>query len=500
MKQTLIFLLVLMVELTYAQDLSKGLRINDLTPHPMQEKDKPGYLDTIIDPSFGTTIRRITNAGDAGVIVPMYSTIQAWNADESMMILYNQTLGVHQLLNGMDYTYIRDLDDVTPYDIEGLYWSFSDPDLLFYLEKGTGALIKYVISSQSKEILANLDSLTADCNGSYSMGNDVHMSSWDSDVFGFRCNNDAAYYYKVSEDTVVRFEIADIAYAAPMPGPSGETFYHNRNVYDRDGQKTFTLNQSSVEHSSLGQLANGNDAYFAIAFAEGPNGGCIGDVIAHDLETGVCIPIISESQGYDYPQSGTHISAVAHKNTEGGWLTASMMGYDKDGQSLLDQEIIIARADEDSVIVCRIAHHRSDEDQFDYWGEPHATISPSGTRVLFASDWSGLEDGRSVDSYVVELPAFEIGGATTSAASTNQMEWNLLPNPMRTAAQLTVEKPLNESNTLSIYNLNGQLMKEMTHLSGYQAIIEKGNLPPGMYVLKLRDDQKVLFTGKIQVF
>jgi hypothetical protein len=30
-------------------------------------------------------------------------------------------------------------------------------------------------------------------------------------------------------------------------------------------------------------------------------------------------------------------------------------------------------------------------------------ISPSGTRVLFASDWG---NGKSVDAYVVELPSY----------------------------------------------------------------------------------------------
>ena len=45
--------------------------------------------------------------------------------------------------------------------------------------------------------------------------------------------------------------------------------------------------------------------------------------------------------------------------------------------------------------------HPADENKLDYWGEHLAIIS----RVLFGSDVSGLEDGQSVDSYVVELPA-----------------------------------------------------------------------------------------------
>ena len=68
---------------------------------------------------------------------------------------------------------------------------------------------------------------------------------------------------------------------------------------------------------------------------------------------------------------------------------------------MLDQELVLADTNEGGT-VCRIAHHRSQEAQ-DYWGEPHVTGSPSGTRAVFGSDWGG---GESVDTYVVELPLF----------------------------------------------------------------------------------------------
>jgi len=60
--------------------------------------------------------------------------------------------------------------------------------------------------------------------------------------------------------------------------------------------------------------------------------------------------------------------------------------------------------------VCRLAHHRStgklaqSGEYNGYLGEPHVTISPSGTRLLFGSDWY---DSGSVDSYVIELPLYQ---------------------------------------------------------------------------------------------
>lgn len=384
-------------------DISEGLLANDLENRPMQDIAKPGYLDAIIDPSFGTTIRRITNAVNGQVIKPMYSTIQAWNADETFMILYDQGNGVHQLLNGMDYTFIRNLDDVNPDDVEQIFWDFNDPEVFYYVDRTNSDLIKYGVSSKNKDILANLGELS-NCNGNIGLGNDVQMMSWDSDVIGFRCDNISAYAYRISTKELITFDLPNVEYTAPMPLPSGNRFYHGPQIYDAKANLEKTLNEKKTEHSCLGQLVGGADVHFAIAFAEGPEGGCIGDIIAHDIETGECFSVISESQGYAYPQSGTHISAVSHKNP--GWVAASMMGYDQDGQTLLDQELVIARVEKGNVEVFRIGHHRADEDEFDYWGEPHAVISPSGTRVLFGSDWSGSDDGKSVDSYVVELPSF----------------------------------------------------------------------------------------------
>ena len=390
-------------ENTTTIDISKGLMANDLENHPMQDIAKPAYLATIIDPSFGTKIRRISNAEDGQVIKPMYSTIQAWNADETYMILYDQGNGVHQLLNGLNYSFIRNLDDVHPDDLEQIFWDFNDPDVFYYLDRASGDLIKYGVSRKTKDILVNLGELSA-CHGSIGLGNDVQMMSWDSDLIGFRCDNSSTYAYRISTEELISFEISDVQHTAPMPLPSGERFYHGPQIYDDTGSFKKSLNESKTEHSSLGRLVDGTDAHFAIAFSEGPEGGCIGDIIAHNIETGECFPVISQNQGYEYPQSGTHISGVSHKNQ--GWVAASMMGYDQDGQTLLDQELVIARVEKDNVQVYRIGHHRSDEEEFDYWGEPHAVISPTGSRVLFGSDWSGYEDGKSVDSYVVELPAF----------------------------------------------------------------------------------------------
>ena len=478
MKKIIQLFLFISTFVVTSQDLSQGYIANDLQTRPMQPQSKPTYLGSFLDNSFpNTKITRISDAGSGNYTVPMYSTIQSWNADESLMLIYSNTNG-HQLLNGSDYTFIRDLTEVKPADVEQLFWHFNDPEILFYLESGTNDFISYSVSTQEKTTIVNLKTVSG-CDTGISMGNDIQMMSWDSDVLSFRCGNTAAFYYRISSGTLTEFEISDIAFTAPMPFPSGDLFYHISGIYGADGKFIRSLNINKVEHSCLGKLSNGDDAYFAIGFEEGPNGGCQGTLVAHNATNGNCFSVTTV-QDYGYPQSGTHISALAHKNTEGGWVAVSMMGYDLDGQDLLDQELFVAQVNENDANVYRVAHHRSDEAEFDYWGEPHVTISPTGTRLLFGSDWSGTEDGVSIDSYVAELNSS--GTLNTTNFETTSSE--VFPNPVNNFISISNGDHL-ESYT--IFSLEGRKIKEADYRD---SSIDVSKLSNGLYILQLNKNGK----------
>ncbi len=482
MESRILLFFVFIFQCMCAQDLSVGYIANDLNARPMQDINKPSYLGSVNDPSFSnTTIRRISQVTPNGKIVPMYSTIQSWNANETLLILY-EVGGGHRLLNGTDYTFIRNLNDINPDDLEGVFWHFTDPDILFYIDNTSNDLIRYNVSTQNKTILVNLKDASG-CTDGITGGNDVQMMSWDSDVISFRCGNTSAYYYRISTNTITAFNISDINFTAPMPFPSGNLFYHNKKVYNASGNFVRDLNIDKGEHSCLGRLSNGDDAYFAIAFEEGPDGGCQGTLVAHNATNGICFSVTPTSD-YGYPQSGTHISALAHKNTEGGWIAVSMMGYDLDGQDLLDQELFIAKVNENSADVYRVAHHRSDENEFDYWGEPHVTISPTGTRLLFGSDWSGSQDGTSVDAYVAEL-----GGTTLTTETIQKKQIGLFPNPVKDNLHISSNIDIEQ---YTIYTTSGH--RVMSSQLNAQKTIDTSLLHSGVYFIELSSN------GSLQTF
>jgi hypothetical protein len=395
-----------------AGGLCAGL-VRDKDARPMSALAKPAVGATIVDPEFGTSIRRITavstSEGENAVIKPMYGTVQAWNADESFLILWHRGRG-HELYDGRNYRFLRALDFVSPTDIEQVLWDPVDPDVLYYPSKYNAIpnLMRYRVSTGRSEVLVRFDFCPVDWGQSLSLGADPMYTSWgpESKVIGLMCGEEKFLYDVATGKVIVRTRAPGLV--APQPGPSGRYAYWWGKIYDRAFRTVHDLNLANPgEHASLGRsAASGHDLFLSVIFDPPPGGSDeadVGSLVRFDMQTGERRVIIGYATGYPYPPSGTHVSAIAHRRP--GWAAVSSIG-DPRGRDLLHNELVLANVDTGEV--CRVAHHRSwaGEGRWGYWAEPHVVISPSGTRLLFGSDWG---NGASVDSYVVELPAYAAG-------------------------------------------------------------------------------------------
>ncbi len=412
-------------------DLCHGLRA-DMEEVSVKRLPKPAPGETVTDSTFGTQITRISAMGFGEVAKPVYSTMQAWNADESHLILYHSggSDSGHHLYDGENYKHKRRLN-INPVDLEQFFWHHRDPDILYYMSghgEYLGKLMEYNVRTDTNTPLASFDPLCGEKSVPES-GNGVMMSPISDDLLGFRCDlkgdQKLGFSYRLSTGKVSTLVIGEGTpydpWTAPQPSTSGRYFFATEHVLTEDLKSVHYEIDTGQWHShaSLGQLGNGDDALFIASYHESPRG-CsgspdkgIGSLVVHNFDKKSCEVIIGESMGYNYPLSGTHVSAVSYRRP--GWALVSTIGYrefeyhsnDKPAP-LLFSEINLVNTDPDDRVVCRVAHHRSygkdsETDQYHpYFGEPHATISPSGTRLLFGSDWY---DSGSVDAYVIELPA-----------------------------------------------------------------------------------------------
>jgi uncharacterized repeat protein (TIGR01451 family) len=392
-----------------ATDLCQGL-VQDKVAHPMTALAKPAVGQVVIDPQFGTKIRRITAVntaeGSNAIIKPMYATMQAWNADESKLILWHRGKG-HELYDGKTYQFIR-LLPISPTDIEHVLWDPVDPDALYY-PSGYNALprfYRYKVSTNTSTLIHDFATAPTSCPVDWGkllqIGRDPQYMSWGpTKVVGLQCGY-TKFLYDIAANSVLAVKTFTTD-NAPITAPSGTLNYFEGKVLDMGLNLLRTLNMASTaEHASAGRGLAG-DTYNAVGFDDAQPG----TIISHNMATGAKTVIVGPAKGWPYPPTGTHISAIAHKTV--GWVGASIVG-DPAGQCILCQEIILANTDNGTV--CRVAHHRSvgpEGTKWGYWGEPHLVVSPTGTRILFGSDWQSSD---SVDSYVVELPSYT-GGSTS---------------------------------------------------------------------------------------
>lgn len=450
--------------------------VSDTDPRIVQPLSKPKPLQSYTDPAFGSKVTRITDAPGGTARRTLYNTVQPWNADESLLILYHaggDDAG-HHLYNGRNYRYIRPMD-FAPGDIEGIYWDPEDANALFFVQRRPrndsmlGNLVRYDVKNRTRTQVADLSEVCgspAERFGERHATGGSDIQGLGGDLIGLRCQNnvingnssDITFTVNVRNGQISNRVTLDptlpqgsnasgfspVISAAPLP--SGQRVLVQNSVYDQNMNYLYTLDSTfdqyrtrdgrtyevpKPEHSTIGKMPNGNDALFTPQYNP-TQYGCGADsdygrgaIVAYDIPTEQCNVIVGRSTGWPYPLSGVHLSAVSQNNP--GWVTMTTMGYGKfqyfsnrEAAPLFFSELSLSYTDPDNPRTCRLAHtrtfgksaKRAASYKTPYFGEPHAVMSPKGSRILFNSDWY---DSGSVDTYVVTLKQQNNAPPVTSA-------------------------------------------------------------------------------------
>ena len=388
-------------------------RVSDKLPHPMQALVKPVPGQTYTDPAFRTKVTRITQqygvTGENAVIKPMYSTMPAWNADETLLLLWSRGLGHILYWGEPPYPAIRFLEPFHPTDIEQILWDPIDPNALYYPTNYNALplLIKQTMNPWEARVIHDFRTPPTNCPVDWGkllkFGSDPQwMGYGPRKIVGLQCG-DRKFLYSITEDKVLAFGNA-ASPNAPIEGPSEGLCFFEGYVLDNAFHMIRRLGMVNPgEHASMGRDDRG-DTWNAVAYDGTPD--VVGSLVSWVLGSGAMRVVVGPASGWPYPPSSTHLSAIAVKAP--GWVAVGGVGGIPWGQGVLQNELILANTSTGEV--CRLAHVRTKagadcgangkECPWGYWGETHVNISPSGTRVLFGSDWMGSE---SVDTYVIDL-------------------------------------------------------------------------------------------------
>jgi len=76
--------------------------------------------------------------------------------------------------------------------------------------------------------------------------------------------------------------------------------------------------------------------------------------------------------------------------------------------------------------------------------------------------------------------------------------FSIYPNPFVDKTNLHTNSIMKDA-TISIYNSNGQLVKQIKHISGQDIAIYREEFPIGLYLICLKEDNKIISTKKIMI-
>lgn len=144
--------------------------------------------------------------------------------------------------------------------------------------------------------------------------------------------------------------------------------------------------------------------------------------------------------------------------------------------------------------------------------EPMGSLTLSGDITgcsgCAVSGWNGTTLSGPIDSISVIDTAISGGGngslfslficAPNSIPYQSMRQARLFPNPLTTETVLELAEPLNDAQ-LYLSNSLGQTLRQWNHLRGDRIPLKREDLPPGLYFIRLIENQQVLLSDKLVV-
>jgi hypothetical protein len=131
----------------------------------------------------------------------------------------------------------------------------------------------------------------------------------------------------------------------------------------------------------------------------------------------------------------------------------------------------------------------------DATGNTFITGSFYSSKLIFGTDTlTNIDNSQvTVDYYVAKLSDI---APTGIQEENNLLTATIFPNPFSSQTIITSSYIFHNA-TLTIYNINGQQVKQIPNISTQSIIFNRDNLSPGLYFIKLTQDNKTLFIEKL---
>ncbi|WP_349509592.1 hypothetical protein [Tardiphaga robiniae] len=351
--------------------------------------DLPGYLAPAADASLGTTFVRVTTPESPmgnGMVCKRsycthrYSSAQAWNADQSLLLIVNGCNGLC-FLDGHAYAPLFRRQRGGECE-----WHPQDPELMICVAGRRISL--WAPRSNAEDVILETEAYRELQFGPYK-GN----PSWDGNRIVVRAISQQGTLVAFAMDLSDRRKFPDIELAR-IPGknsycgisPLGKYIFCQQSLIDFTDQAfVFSIEgdllQSWTEHHrpGHGDMTVDNDGY-EVYVGISKSAPDKYQVIKRRLQDGQVTALAPYGEAQ-------HASMRAIRRP--GWVFMSYAGAalaPAGGKKVAPfaQEVIALKID-GSGEFRRIAHTRNAP--YDYWSETHGSPSPDGSQVIWSSNW-----------------------------------------------------------------------------------------------------------------
>jgi len=376
------------------------------------------------DPVFGTCLVRVTDrTTDLSPEDPStglkneYSRVQSFNADGSRVLV--RSIEANWYL--YDAHTLQPLGQL-PLEVEPR-WDASNPDLLYYSDETR--LMAYNVRSGEGSLVRDFAADFPDQSLAAVWTRYEGSPSFDSRYWGLIAQDQdwqtvALLVYDQVEDRVIASrdmrgmselerEIDSVTIS-----PLGNYFLAYHDKYCESGQLGDDAHPCGLMVYDR-DLTNGRSLLRIVGHSDAALDSQGREVLIYqDIDTDH-ISMLDLASGtvtrlwpidFSHTPIGLHFSGRASRSDRPGWaLVSTYSGGHPTDYTWMDDQVFAVELKPDGRVV-RLAHTHSlvDENQeHDYWAEPHASVNPDFTRVVFTSNWGRSGTGE-VEMFMIELP------------------------------------------------------------------------------------------------
>ncbi len=385
----------------------------DTTP-PSATQTEPAFGNSYVDPAYGLTVRKMTNASGTRFNRNIYSRIQPENSNSTLFLSYHGN-AEYRIYDRQTLALVRALPSLSPQS--EIQWHPTNPRRIRYTDggnsfDGTLKLRELDIDRPPGTAGSVLIDLTgrlpwpdvdAQGGGSGFIADGAEGSpSRDGKRYAWavldRFENLAGMVsVDISTDTILgTLDAADWAQLGDLDHvsmtPSGNaivaSFDFATIAYDVDFSNPRQLHDTT-EHSDIAVNAQGRDTFVIINFDSG-------DLMMVDVQTAQRTNLFNIFQ--ENTDTSLHVSGKAFDKP--GWVVVSSYNCRAQPGWACNKVIAVELAANPRIL--NLAHTYNCG--ADFWTEPHAVPSRDLRRVYYNSDWGSC--GIDAEMMMIDVPEF----------------------------------------------------------------------------------------------